>query len=287
MRRLYGWLRDLHPRRPAPGRDRPLGRQPLAAGADTPVETRLATGGQAANVAAWVAELGGRRAASRSARTTPPGSWRGAAGGARGRARRAGRRRASTGVVVSLVGEDGERTMATDRGVSRRAPAGRARGRAGSTAANGSTSPATRCSAEPIAEAALAAARLARGARGAGQRRPLVVELRSGTYGAERVPRELDAVGARRRLRERARVGDGRRRLRAGGDRGREARLARRRGADRRRGRASTRRSASRWSTRRAPATRSRPASSSAGSSSALEAAARCVGDSSGASAVR
>jgi len=31
----------------------------LASGADTPVETRLATGGQAANVAAWVVDLGG------------------------------------------------------------------------------------------------------------------------------------------------------------------------------------------------------------------------------------
>ena len=34
--------------------------EPLAPGADSPVETRLATGGQAANVAAWVAELGER-----------------------------------------------------------------------------------------------------------------------------------------------------------------------------------------------------------------------------------
>src|SRR4029079_3465204 len=32
--------------------------EPLAPGADSPVETRLATGGQAANVASWAAELG-------------------------------------------------------------------------------------------------------------------------------------------------------------------------------------------------------------------------------------
>ena len=31
---------------------------PLAPGADTPVETRVTSGGQAANVAAWVAALG-------------------------------------------------------------------------------------------------------------------------------------------------------------------------------------------------------------------------------------
>src|SRR6266516_818050 len=32
--------------------------EPLARGADSPVETRLASGGQAANVAAWAASLG-------------------------------------------------------------------------------------------------------------------------------------------------------------------------------------------------------------------------------------
>ena len=45
-------------------------RQPLAEGADADAMTRLGPGGQAANVAAWVAELGGRGALRRQARAT-------------------------------------------------------------------------------------------------------------------------------------------------------------------------------------------------------------------------
>jgi len=90
----------------------------LVPGGDVPAETRLLPGGQAANVAAWVADLGeasrflGKRGddlASRLATaelvargvevTGPFAPGRG-------------------GVVVSLVGADGERTMASDRGVS-------------------------------------------------------------------------------------------------------------------------------------------------------------------------
>jgi ribokinase len=92
--------------------------QPLAEGADADAVTKLGPGGQAANVAAWIAVLGGearfvgKRADDEAGRTA-------AAGLARygvdiqgpvvdGR----------TGTVVSLVGFDGARTMATDRGVS-------------------------------------------------------------------------------------------------------------------------------------------------------------------------
>jgi ribokinase len=134
---------------------------PLAAGSDTPVETRVTSGGQAANVASWVAELG------EPARFI--GKQAGDAAGALVRSlleRRgvelAGPRAAGrTGVVVSLVGADGERSMATDRGV---APELRAE----------ELDPAwlEGCRwlhlsgysllAEPIAGAALAAARLAR-----------------------------------------------------------------------------------------------------------------------------
>jgi sugar/nucleoside kinase (ribokinase family) len=92
--------------------------QPLAEGADADAVTRLGAGGQAANVAAWVAELGGRaRFVGKLAEDE--------AGGIAVRALERfgveirgpivdGR----TGTVVSLVAEDGARTMASDRGVS-------------------------------------------------------------------------------------------------------------------------------------------------------------------------
>jgi ribokinase len=92
--------------------------QPLADGADADAVTQLGPGGQAANVAAWVAELGGRarfvgkRADDEAGETA-----------ARGLERYGvevcgpvveGR----TGTVVSLVDVEGARTMASDRGVS-------------------------------------------------------------------------------------------------------------------------------------------------------------------------
>ena len=92
--------------------------QPLAEGADADAVTKLGPGGQAANVAAWVAELGGearflgKRADDEAGRT---------AAGALARYGVdvhgpvvAGR----TGTIVALVGVDGARTMASDRGVS-------------------------------------------------------------------------------------------------------------------------------------------------------------------------
>jgi ribokinase len=94
--------------------------QPLAAGSDVRAATHTGAGGQAANVAAWAAALGG---ASRVV-------------AARGDDVAAGlveedlvRRRTSavgpvvagaTGVVVSMVGPDGERSLASDPGVSAR-----------------------------------------------------------------------------------------------------------------------------------------------------------------------
>src|SRR5215211_5980226 len=88
---------------------------PLAAGDDSTARTTLAPGGQAANVAAWAAELGAR------ARIVAVRS-RGDVGGIV--ARELGRRGVDvqgpegerTGVVVSLVEPGGERTMASDRG---------------------------------------------------------------------------------------------------------------------------------------------------------------------------
>ena len=134
----------------------------LAAGADTPAETRLASGGQAANVAAWVAELGeGARfvgkladdAAGELARTLLERRGVEVVGPhADGR----------TGVVVALVGPDGERSMATDRGVS---PELRAEELEPGWFAGCRWLHLSGYSllAEPIAEAALAAAGLARG----------------------------------------------------------------------------------------------------------------------------
>jgi len=92
--------------------------EPLAEGADADAITLLGAGGQAANVAAWVAELGtGARFVGKRAGDE--------AGGIAARALErygvevrgpvvAGR----TGTVVSLVSADGGRTMASDRGVS-------------------------------------------------------------------------------------------------------------------------------------------------------------------------
>ena len=92
--------------------------QPLAEGADADAVTRLGPGGQAANVAAWVGELGG------SARFVGKLADDEAGVAARGGLERYGVDvrgplvHGRTGTVVSLVSEDGSRTMASDRGVS-------------------------------------------------------------------------------------------------------------------------------------------------------------------------
>jgi sugar/nucleoside kinase (ribokinase family) len=92
--------------------------QPLAPGDDVRSQTRTGAGGQAANVAAWAASLGAsarciakrgddaagelvaRELASHAVELVGP-----IAAGA-------------TGVVVSIVGADGDRSMASDRGVA-------------------------------------------------------------------------------------------------------------------------------------------------------------------------
>ncbi len=92
--------------------------EPLAPGADAHAETYAGPGGQAANVAAWAVELGadGRFIGKRS----------GDAGGrlveeeyrARGVDVVGPVANGRSGVVVSLVAPDGDRTMASDRGVA-------------------------------------------------------------------------------------------------------------------------------------------------------------------------
>ena len=96
--------------------------QPLAEGADADAVTRLGPGGQAANVAAWVAELGGP--AGPAARFVGKTADDEAGRTARDALARYGVDvrgpvvEGRTGTVVSLVDVDGSRTMASDRGVS-------------------------------------------------------------------------------------------------------------------------------------------------------------------------
>jgi ribokinase len=91
-------------------------RQPLALGADAASEITLSTGGQGANVAAWLAALGGR------ARWVGVRADDDAGRIAAGRLERLGVELAGpvvegrTGVIVSLVDADGERSMCPDRG---------------------------------------------------------------------------------------------------------------------------------------------------------------------------
>jgi ribokinase len=90
----------------------------LNRGADTRAETRLGAGGQAANVAAWAASLGADvRFVGK--RTTDEGSRIAAAELAGHGVEVAGPvAEGRTGVVLCLVGPDGDRTMASDRGVA-------------------------------------------------------------------------------------------------------------------------------------------------------------------------
>jgi len=90
---------------------------PLAAGDDATASTTLSAGGQAANVAAWAAALGAdarvvAKSGADDAGELVRGELRGHAVDVRGPV---GDR---TGVVVSLVAPDGDRTMASDRGAS-------------------------------------------------------------------------------------------------------------------------------------------------------------------------
>ena len=91
---------------------------PVAAGDDTTAETRVGAGGQAANVAAWAASLGadarfvGKRAAD------PAGRLVGDELRSRGVELVGPVVEGRNGVVVSIVGPDGERTMTSDRGVA-------------------------------------------------------------------------------------------------------------------------------------------------------------------------
>ena len=95
-----------------------LPRAPLAADGDTPATIRLAAGGQAANVAAWVSALGARSRLI-CARGSDAASVIAAAHLNRQGVEICGPVIAgSGGVVVSTRGIDGARTMASDPGVA-------------------------------------------------------------------------------------------------------------------------------------------------------------------------
>jgi ribokinase len=92
--------------------------EPLAPGGDVRAATRAGAGGQAANVAAWAAALGatGRCIAKRGTDATGELVVRELAN--RGVEVVGPVVTGSTGVVVSIVGGDGDRALASDRGVA-------------------------------------------------------------------------------------------------------------------------------------------------------------------------
>jgi sugar/nucleoside kinase (ribokinase family) len=91
--------------------------EPLAVGADAGAVTKSSAGGQAANVAAWAVALGARGRCIAKRGDDPAGRVVAAELESRG-VELVGPIGGGNGIVVSLVGQDGERTMASDRGVA-------------------------------------------------------------------------------------------------------------------------------------------------------------------------
>ena len=92
--------------------------QPLAEGADANAVTRLGPGGQAANVTAWVAELGGQARFVGKRADDEAGETAARALERYGVEVRGPVVEGRTGTIVSLVDVEGARTMASDRGVA-------------------------------------------------------------------------------------------------------------------------------------------------------------------------
>jgi sugar/nucleoside kinase (ribokinase family) len=91
--------------------------EPLEDGADAYAETIASAGGQAANVAAWAVALGAAARCVAKRGNDPAGRVVSAELERRG-VELVGPVAGRNGVVVSLVAADGERTMASDRGVA-------------------------------------------------------------------------------------------------------------------------------------------------------------------------
>jgi sugar/nucleoside kinase (ribokinase family) len=91
--------------------------EPLAAGGDVRASNRAGAGGQAANVAAWTAELGADARCIAKRGDDPTGELVARELAARGVELVGPVAEGATGVVVSVVGE-GDRALASDRGVA-------------------------------------------------------------------------------------------------------------------------------------------------------------------------
>src|SRR5262245_52256372 len=92
--------------------------EPIAEDTDTYGQTRVGPGGQAANVAAWVAALGGRARFIGKRAEDPAGAMLADELRRRGVELAGPVADAGTGTVVSVATPDGKRTMLTDRGVA-------------------------------------------------------------------------------------------------------------------------------------------------------------------------
>ncbi|HVM57690.1 MAG TPA: PfkB family carbohydrate kinase [Gaiellaceae bacterium] len=92
--------------------------EPLAAGDDVRARTRTGAGGQAANVAAWAATLEAEARCIAKRGSDATGELVAAQLAARGVELVGPVGEGATGVVVSIVGADGGRSMASDRGVA-------------------------------------------------------------------------------------------------------------------------------------------------------------------------
>ena len=90
---------------------------PLAPGDDVVASTQIFAGGQAANVAAWIVDLGGSARLVGGRGDDASGRLAGAELTARG-VELAGPVGGRTGVVVALIDPDRDRSMASDRGVA-------------------------------------------------------------------------------------------------------------------------------------------------------------------------
>jgi sugar/nucleoside kinase (ribokinase family) len=91
---------------------------PIAADTDTYGQSSVGAGGQAANVAAWSAALGGRGRFLGKRALDPAGRILAAELAARGVELAGPEVEAGTGTVVSIAGSDGSRSMLSDRGIA-------------------------------------------------------------------------------------------------------------------------------------------------------------------------
>ena len=247
--------------------------QPLATGADATSRIVLRPGGQAANVAAWIAALGGRSRFVGKRGADDAGALAAARLLDLGVELVGPVEPEGNGVIVSLVHPSGERTMCADRGVATELRPEEIEPRPGSRTARISTSRATRSCASPSASPPTARSSTpARPAAGsASTSRPGARFATSAPSGSARTSRSSRPTSSSRTRRRIAIVGGPIDEQPRGSSSAAPAgRVVRRRTS------ARPSRSAP-SSTRPAQATPSPPAGSSAGPDLALEAGARCV----------